>query len=109
MLVTKYSVHFDKHQKNKFLAYNDTRFNQNLDENSYISAKIEAVKFLKSNVYFDVIRSRDSMLLLGCKVNYVPIVIVWRFSKYIKMKKLRNRIDNFNVTMQSDIQNDLIF
>ena len=42
-------------------------------------------QILKSNVYFDLIRSRDSMLLLGCNVNYVPIVIVWRFSKYIKM------------------------
>ena len=43
-LVTECSLDFDKHQKITFIAYIHIRFNQNLDEKSYISAKIEAVK-----------------------------------------------------------------
>ena len=47
LLVTTCSLHFDKHQiKNKFIGYIYIHFNQNLDEKSYISAKIEAVKHL---------------------------------------------------------------
>ena len=42
------SLHFDKHQKIKFIAYIYIRFNQNLDDISYIIAKIDAVKHLQA-------------------------------------------------------------
>ena len=44
LLETQCSIHFDKHQKNNFIAHIYINCNQNLDENSYISAKIKIMK-----------------------------------------------------------------
>ena len=40
------SLHFDKHQKKSIHCLIYIRFNQNFDEKSYVSAKIETVKHL---------------------------------------------------------------
>ena len=44
LLMTLCSLHFDKPQKIKFIAFIYIYFNQSLDEKPYISAKLEAVK-----------------------------------------------------------------
>ena len=44
--MTQCSLHFDIHQKIKFIAYIYFRFHQKLEEKSDISAKNEAVKHL---------------------------------------------------------------
>ena len=46
LLATQCSLHFDKHQKIKFIAYVYSHFNQNVDEKIDMSAKIEAGKHL---------------------------------------------------------------
>ena len=46
LLVAQCSLHFDKHQNIKLIAYIYIHFNQNPGEKSYIRAKIEAVKHL---------------------------------------------------------------
>ena len=38
------------HGKNKFIAYINIRFNQNLDEKSYVNAKIEARRIFTRSV-----------------------------------------------------------
>ena len=62
LLVTQCIVHFNKHQKIKFIAYIYIHFIQNLGEKSYISIKIEEVKhthavFQHENSVNDVIMS----------------------------------------------------
>ena len=83
------SIHI---RKIMFIAYIYIRFNKNLDEKSYISAKIEAVNiytpffcYLRNNAdvqsdcrepwfILTSMTSRSSMLLLECKLHYVLTV-----------------------------------
>ena len=44
LVATQFRLHFDKYQKIKFISYIYIGFNQNLDENLYISTKIEIIK-----------------------------------------------------------------
>ena len=55
-------------RKIKFIAYIYIRFNQNLDEKSYISAKIEAVKHL------------FVVFLLTAELLRCPIRLLWAMS-----------------------------
>ena len=79
-------------RKIKFIAYIYIYFNQNLDEKSYIIVKTEAVKHLhalllltanSADVQSDCrepwfiltsLTLHGSMLLLECKLHYVPMV-----------------------------------
>lgn len=44
-------LHFDKRQKINYIAYIYIQDNQNLDDGSYISGKIEEIKHLYSVIF----------------------------------------------------------